>query len=236
MDTLVLCDSSPLNLLQTPDPDDSMRVTRLLIDDEHLCLREGCADLVFSNLGLHWVNDLPACLRAVLHALKRDGVFIGNMFGGDTLYELRCALQLAETERDGGFAPRVSPFVQAQDVASLLQAVGFNIITVDTDELVVCYPSMFELMFDLQAMGESNAAWNRSPHVSRETLVAASAIYRDMSGTEDGAGIRATFQVYSFIGWKPDESQPKPKQRGSANFSFKDIKDLDKVFSKTKHM
>jgi NADH dehydrogenase [ubiquinone] 1 alpha subcomplex assembly factor 5 len=44
--------------------------------------------------------------------LKPDGVFIGSMFGGETLYELRVSLQLAETEREGGIAPHISPFVE----------------------------------------------------------------------------------------------------------------------------
>ena len=34
-------------------------------------------------------------------ALKNDGVFMGAMFGGDTLHQLRVALQLAETELEG---------------------------------------------------------------------------------------------------------------------------------------
>ena len=36
-----------------------------------------------------------------MHCLKDDGAFIGAIFGGETLYELRGALQLAETEREG---------------------------------------------------------------------------------------------------------------------------------------
>lgn len=37
----------------------------------------------------------------VHNCLKNDGCFMGSMFGGDTLYELRVSLQLAETEREG---------------------------------------------------------------------------------------------------------------------------------------
>ena len=37
----------------------------------------------------------------VFKALKNDGCFIGSMFAGDTLFELRVALQLAETKREG---------------------------------------------------------------------------------------------------------------------------------------
>jgi len=37
----------------------------------------------------------------VLRVLKSDGCFLGVMCGADTLFELRCSLQLAETEREG---------------------------------------------------------------------------------------------------------------------------------------
>lgn len=65
-----------------------------------------------SSLSLHWVNDLPNCFRSIIRALKPDGVFIGALFGGETLYELRSALQLAEIERKGGLSPHISPFTQ----------------------------------------------------------------------------------------------------------------------------
>jgi hypothetical protein len=48
-------------------------------------------------------------LVQIREALKPDGVFIGALFGGDTLFELRTSLQLAETEREGGISPHVSP-------------------------------------------------------------------------------------------------------------------------------
>ena len=37
----------------------------------------------------------------VLRVLKKDGVFVGSLFSGDTLYELRSSLHLAEMEREG---------------------------------------------------------------------------------------------------------------------------------------
>lgn len=36
-----------------------------------------------------------------MSCLKEDGVFLSAMFGGDTLFELRTALQVAETEVEG---------------------------------------------------------------------------------------------------------------------------------------
>lgn len=163
-----------------------------------------------------------------MRCLTHDGVFLGSLFSGQTLYELRCSLQLAETERLGGFSPHVSPFVEPVDVGSLLSRSGFNLLTVDNDEIIVKYPSMFKLIDDLKLMGESNAAWNRRLHLHRESLLAAAAIYQEFYGDENGH-ILATFQITNFIGWKPHESQPKPAARGSATVSFKDIGNVDKM-------
>jgi NADH dehydrogenase [ubiquinone] 1 alpha subcomplex assembly factor 5 len=52
-------------------------------------------------------------LVQIKEALKPDGVFIGAILGGDTLFELRTSLQLAEVEREGGISPHVSPMAGA---------------------------------------------------------------------------------------------------------------------------
>lgn len=94
-------------------------------------------------------------------------------------------------------------------------------LTIDTDELVVGYPSMFELMQDLKGMAENNAAFNRPLHLSRETLLAAAAIYKELYGKPEG--ITATFQIIYFVGWKPAPSQPKALKRDSGYVSLKDL-------------
>ncbi|KAF4802588.1 NADH dehydrogenase [ubiquinone] 1 alpha subcomplex assembly factor 5 [Turdus rufiventris] len=103
---------------------------KVVADEEFLPFKENTFDLVVSSLSLHWVNDLPKAFKEIHQVLKPDGVFIGAMFGGDTLYELRCSLQLAELEREGGFSPHVSPFTAVADLGHLLSRAGFNTLTV----------------------------------------------------------------------------------------------------------
>ncbi|XP_055592558.1 arginine-hydroxylase NDUFAF5, mitochondrial [Uranotaenia lowii] len=191
------------------------------MDEEKFDFEAQSLDLVISSLSMHWVNDLPACFKAINKALVPDGVFIGAMFGGETLYELRSSLQLAELERKGGLAPHISPFTQIRDVGMLLNRSNFTMLTIDTDEIVVGFPSMFELLWDLQGMAENNAAFNRPLHLSRETLLSAAAIYKNMYGKDDG--VTATFQIIYFVGWKPCPTQPQPLERGSATASLKDL-------------
>lgn len=62
-------------------------------------------------------------------------------------------MQLAETERTGGISPHISPFTDVRDVGGLLNQAGFTMLTIDCDEIVVKYPSVFELMWDLKGKG-----------------------------------------------------------------------------------
>ncbi|KAG8904764.1 NADH dehydrogenase [ubiquinone] 1 alpha subcomplex assembly factor 5 [Tulasnella sp. 403] len=199
-------------------------VSRIVGDEERLLetIPRASQDAVVSCLSLHWVNDLPGALIQIREVLKPDGVFVGAMFGGDTLFELRTSLQLAEVEREGGISPRVSPMTNTSDISNLMGRAGFSLLTVDTDEVKIAYPSMWELMEDLRDMGESNAVVGRRPFIHRDTLLAASSIYKELHGNEDGT-IPATFQIVYMIGWRPSPNQPKPLERGSAKTSLKDV-------------
>jgi len=211
-------------LYRDPDEEFEVQVERIVGDEENLLatIPKNSQEAVVSCLNLHWVNDLPGALTQIKEVLVPDGVFIGAMFGGDTLFELRTSLQLAEIEREGGISPHVSPMTDTRDVSNLLGRAGFTLLTVDIDEVTVNYPSVWELMEDLRAMGESNAIVGRRNYIHRDTLAAASAIYKEMHGKKDGT-IPATFQIIYMIGWKPAPNQPKPLKRGSATKNLKDV-------------
>ncbi|KAI0638589.1 S-adenosyl-L-methionine-dependent methyltransferase [Trametes polyzona] len=220
----VLLDSSEKLLHRDSDSEFDVEIERIHADEENLLevIPRNSQEAIVSCLSLHWVNDLPGVLVQIKEALRPDGVFLGALFGGDTLFELRTSLQLAEVEREGGISPHVSPMTDSRDMSNLLGRAGFTLLTVDVDEVKVAYPSMWELMEDLQDMGESNAVVGRRHYIHRDTLAAASAIYKELHGNEDGT-IPATFQVIYVIGWKPAPNQPKPLERGSAQTNLKDV-------------
>ncbi|KAI9574829.1 S-adenosyl-L-methionine-dependent methyltransferase [Boletus coccyginus] len=221
---VIMIDSSGHTLNRDPDDEFEVQLQRVQGDEENLLeiLPRNSHEAIVSCLSLHWVNDLPGILVQIKEALKPDGLFLGAMFGGDTLFELRSALQLAEIDREGGISPHVSPMTDTKDISNLLNRAGFTLLTVDTDEVRVGYPSMWELIEDLKDMGEGNAILGRRHFLHRDTLASASAIYQELHGNEDGS-IPATFQVIYMIGWKPSSTQPKPLQRGSAQSSLKDV-------------
>lgn len=196
-------------------------------ENEGAFVPRGTLDLVVSSCGLHWVNDLPGVLTRANGMLKPDGLFLGAMYGGDTLRELRISMQLAEEEVRGGVSPHVSPMVHAPDAGNVLQRAGFVLTTVDLDEIVVPFRDMAALMRHLKGMGEGNAVLGRRGHYGRALFRRASDIYEERFGYTDHLGrkaVPATFQCVHLCGWAPArDGQPLPKKAVSATVSLGDL-------------
>lgn len=189
---------------------------------EHLPAAPASLDLVTSALALQWVNDIPGTLIQIRRALKPDGLFIGALIGGETLRELREVLSIEEDEATGGASPKVSPFVDVRDFGGLLQRAGFALPVTDVDSYTVRYGNLFVLMADLRAMAATNILTHRSRKPwTKARAVRAAQLYAQRFGDPDGR-IRATFQVISFSGWAPSDSQQKPLRPGSAKTRLAD--------------
>ncbi|MGB8841642.1 MAG: methyltransferase domain-containing protein, partial [Aliidongia sp.] len=178
-------------------------------EEEALPFAPGSFDLVISTLGLHWTNDLPGALWQICRVLRPDGLLLAALFGGETLWELREALTLAEIEITSGAAPRVSPFADPREAGSLLQRAGFALPVIDTELLTVTYPDALALMRELRALGETNALRHRARTFTRRAvLLRAAAIYADRFGDATGR-IPASFQIITLTGWAPAADQPR---------------------------
>ncbi|MDE1148741.1 MAG: methyltransferase domain-containing protein [Azospirillaceae bacterium] len=191
-------------------------------DEEFLPFAEGSFDLVVSALSLHWVNDLPGALIQIRRALKPDGLFLGAILGGETLFELRRSLMEAEMALLGGLSPRVSPMAEVRDAGALLQRAGFALPVVDSDMLTVSYPHAFRLIQDLRGMGETNAVRDARRAMSPSALFTNAAERYQYLYPDGEQGVAASFQVLYMAGWAPDASQQQPLRRGSAQLRLAD--------------
>jgi SAM-dependent methyltransferase len=198
------------------------RGPRVQLDEERLPFKAESLDLVVSSLALHWVNDLPGALIQIRQALKPDGLFLGAIFGGSTLTELRQCLTLAEAELTDGAGLRIAPFADTYDGAGLLQRAGFALPVADIDRVVVRYSSPLKLIADLRAMGETNALADRAVRpISRAVLARACELYAERFAEADGR-VRATFDIVTLTGWAPHPDQQQPLKPGSAKMRLAD--------------
>jgi hypothetical protein len=154
-------------------------------------------------------------------ALKADGVFLGAMFGGHSLQELRHSLFAAESQLTGGAASRVIPFVDVRTLGQLVQRSGFALPVIDVDTITVKYKSITDLLHDLRNMGEANPGFPPYRPLPRAVLSLANKLYIEKYGDDNGL-LPARFDVLHICGWAPHNSQSQPLAPGSGQMFLGD--------------
>ncbi len=154
----------------------------------------GAFDLVWSNLALQWVNDLPGALAGCRRVLKVGGLLSFTTFGPDTLKELRAAFSGVDRHT------HVSRFVDMHDVGDLLLQAGFDDPVMDMECITLTYADGEAMMRDLKAIGATNATLGRPRGLTgrdrwRRTLATLDAMRSD-------GRIPATFEVIYGHAWK----------------------------------
>lgn len=208
---------------------DTVRAYRVLgtddtcaVDDELLPFAPGSLDLMISVLALQATNDLPGALVQARRSLRPDGLFLGVLFAGQTLTELRACLLEAESALTGGASPRVLPFADVRDLGGLMQRAGFALPVADTDTLQMTYPSPLDLLRELQQYGATNVLSDRHRgFCRRDVLLRAIEIYVERFGDSDGR-VPATIDMVTLTGWAPSPDQQQPLKPGSAKSRLAD--------------
>lgn len=112
-----------------------------------LPLRHNAADLVWSNLALHWHPQPDRVFSEWRRVLRQDGLLMFSCFGPDTFKEVRAAFAAV----DG--APHTLPFVDMHDFGDMLVNAGFSTPVMDMETLTVTYGSVEKLLADVRAWG-----------------------------------------------------------------------------------
>ena len=197
------CQSSLNYSLSQIPKNSSIKVVGICLDEEQWAFPENYFDLILNNLQLHWINQVHGTLEKFQNSLKPDGTLLGVTLGGDSLQELRIALALAEQEREGGVSTHVSPMLHITDIGQALIRLKYTLVTANADLNVLYFDDIFALMYFLQAVGENNAAIIRRNNVSRDTFIAANAIYKHLFTEKSGefqGKVSATFELIHYIG------------------------------------
>jgi len=172
-------------------------------DATSLPLSGVCVELVWSNLMLQWVNDLPRALAEFRRVLKVGGLLTFTTFGPDTLKELARAFARVDGHT------HVGRFVDMHDLGDLLVQSGFADPVMDMELITVTYPSPAALLAELKSIGATNQTRGRPRGLTgrgrRAALEAAL-----LTLARDGR-IPATFEVVYGHAWK---GEPKRTQDG----------------------
>jgi malonyl-CoA O-methyltransferase len=173
----------------------------LCSDARALPLADGCIDVLFSNLCLQWVDDLPAVFAGFRRVLKPGGLLLVSTFGPLTLHELRAAFSSADE------MPHVSPFAGIAQFGDALMASGFRDPVLDRDITTTCYRDLPALMRELRAIGATNALQARR-HTLTGKIRFARAAHAYATQCGDGDGLPATWETITAMAWSPAAGAP----------------------------
>ena len=176
-------------------------IDRVCADAAALPLAPDSLDVLFSNLCLQWVEDLPAVLAGFRRALRPGGMLLVSTFGADTLHELRWSFSQADE------APHVSRFVQIAELGDALVHAGFRDPVLDREMEESHYPDLPALMRELRTLGATNALRGRRGTLTGKARFARAA-EAYASEFDTGNGLRATWETVTAVAWAPDAGAP----------------------------
>ncbi len=174
---------------------------RVCGDAQALPLLDQSVDVIFSNLCLQWVEDLPAVFAGFRRVLKPGGLLLCSTFGPETLIELRDAFAQADD------TPHVSRFAPIAQFGDALMMAGFRDPVLDRDLFTLTYDDLAALMRELRALGATNAMSSRRHTLTgRGRFAAAQAAYEPLRQA-DGK-LPSSWEVIYAHAWAPDPGAP----------------------------
>lgn len=177
------------------------RPEAICADARALPLRDASIDVLYSNLCLQWVEDLPAVFAGFRRVLKPGGLLLVSTFGPDTLFELRGAFAEADN------APHVSLFPSIAQFGDALIAAGFKDPVLDRDEFVLGHDDLGGLMRELRTLGATNAMRERRRSLTGRARFARAAQAYEALRRPDGR-LPATWEVVYAHAWGPQPGTP----------------------------
>ena len=164
-------------------------------DIERLPLHGAAVGMVWSNLALQWLNDLPRAFAELHRVLSPGGLLMFSTFGPDTLKELRAAY------RDTDEYSHVNRFIDMHDIGDMLVHGGFADPVMDMEYITLTYADVRALMRDLKAIGAHNVTAGRRPGLATRAMLAG--VERNYERWRRDGRLPATFEVIYGHAWVP---------------------------------
>ncbi|MFN9281018.1 MAG: biotin synthase [Rubrivivax sp.] len=149
----------------------------------------GSAQLVWSNMALHAVEDPSATIAQWHRALALDGFLMFSCLGPGSLPELR-SLYAART-----WGPPMAPLVDMHDLGDMLVAAGFADPVMDQEQIVLTWADATACLDELRTLGANvdpqRFAGLRTPRWRDQLLEA----LRQTAANRSDGRIALTFEV-----------------------------------------
>lgn len=180
---------------------------RVCADARALPLADQSMDLVYSNLCLQWIENLPTVFAELRRVLRPGGWLLFTSFGPDTLTELRQSWAAADQQA------HVNVFLDMHDVGDAMLAAGFRDPMLDVEHFTLTYRDARQLMRELKAIGAGNADSARPRGLTGKSRLRR--MLDHYEGFRNGDGVLpASYEVIFAQAQAPESTQPRRTSDG----------------------
>ena len=173
------------------------------------------AQLVWSNMSLHWAQDAPTLMREWQRALAVDGFLMFTTLGPGTLVALR------DLYRAHGWGTPHAPWTDMHDLGDMLVEAGFADPVMDQETLRLTWSTPQAVLAELRTLGTNTDAARfaglRTPRW-RERLLAALGAQVDAQGR-----VVLEFEIVYGHAFKP---LPRVKLAAQTEVGLDDMKSM----------
>lgn len=164
-------------------------------DAEHLPLRDGSVDLIYSSLAVQWCADFPAVLAEAHRVLRPGGVFAFASLCVGTLQELRDSWQSVD-----GFT-HVNRFRRFGEYQTLCAESPLQVLTLERKAERLHFAEVRHLTHELKALGAHNLNPGRPGGLTGRARIRA--LIEAYEHFRQPQGLPATYQVVYGVLQKP---------------------------------
>ncbi len=175
----------------------------LCADAEKIPLQDNSVDLIFSNLMLHWCNDVNSAIAEMQRVLKPGGLLLFSTLGPDTLYELRDSWSSVDHHE------HVHHFIDMHNLGDALHGAHLKDTVMDMEFITVQYSNIKKIFLDLKELGTHNIAPHRNKALTGKHKFKQFISSYEKLRNEEGR-LPLTYEVIYGIGWgQIKESGPR---------------------------
>lgn len=175
----------------------------------------GQAQLIWSNMSLHWALDAPTLMREWQRALAVDGFLMFTTLGPGTL------LALTDTYRAHGWGTPYAPWTDMHDLGDMLVEAGFADPVMDQEALRLTWSTPQAALAELRSLGMNTDAARfaglRTPRWRERLLQALGA------KVDDQGRVMLEFEVVYGHAFKP---VPRVKLAARTEVGLEDMKSM----------
>ncbi|MGI9309421.1 MAG: methyltransferase domain-containing protein [Gammaproteobacteria bacterium] len=189
----------------------------LAANAEHVPLKDQSAELVISNLLLHWAAHPERAIAESSRVLKISGLFSFTMLGPGSFNELRSAWAEVDDYQ------HVHDFEDMHNIGDALIKSGLQDPVMDSEVLTVTYANLDKLVRDLRGIGGTNHAAGARPGLTTrrawEVMGAALDRFRNAEGR-----IEITLEIVYGHAWKLHAERGISSEEGVVNFPLERLR------------